>query len=115
MEFCKVSHKKSTCYRVTIPFMVGQPDHEPNCLIVNSSSYSQRELFRRRITVLLAAHPAVVLLGRFVQLQVPVPGKGRAALAERLHFLGRHRLEAAGDRQVLAERHPLLQQPVAVL
>ena len=53
--------------------------------------------------MLLAAHPAVVLLGRFVQLQVPVPGKGRAALAERLHFPGCHRLEAARDRQVLAE------------
>jgi hypothetical protein len=39
------------------------------------------ELFRRRIAVLPAADPAVVILGRFVQLQVPVPGKGGAALA----------------------------------
>jgi hypothetical protein len=58
---------------------------------------------QRRIAVLLAAHPAVVLLDRFVQLQVPVPGKGGTALAERLHFPGCHRLEAARDRQVLAQ------------
>jgi len=68
-----------------------------------SSFGSKRELFRRRITVLLAAHPAVVLLGRFVQLEVPVRGKGPAALAERMHFLGRHRLEAARDCQILAQ------------
>jgi hypothetical protein len=63
----------------------------------------QRELFRRRITVLLTAHPAVVPLGRFVQLEVAVRGKGLAALAQRLHFLRRHRLEAAYDPQVLAQ------------
>jgi hypothetical protein len=45
------------------------------------------ELFRRRITVLLTAHPAVVFFRGFVQLEVAVRGKGPAALAERLHFL----------------------------
>ena len=57
----------------------------------------KRQLFRRRITVLLTAHPAVVFLGRFVELEVAVRGKGLAALTERLHFLRRHRLEAAYD------------------
>ena len=48
----------------------------------------KRELFRRWITMLLAADSTVVFLGRFVQLEVTVGGKGLAPLAERLHFPG---------------------------
>src|SRR5438552_1967353 len=46
---------------------------------------SERELFRWRIAVLLAADRPVVLLGRLEQLQVAVGG---ATLAERLHLPG---------------------------
>ena len=36
---------------------------------------SDRELVRRRITMLLAPNPAVVFFGRFVQLEMAVGGK----------------------------------------
>jgi len=43
---------------------------------------------------------AVVLLGRFVELQVSIRGKAGAAVAERLHVLVRHGREVSRERQV---------------
>src|SRR5262250_3248404 len=62
-----------------------------------SSFASERELFRGRIAVLLAADPAVVSLGRFVELEVPVRRKGFAPITQPLHLLRRHGLEVARD------------------
>jgi hypothetical protein len=55
------------------------------------------------VAVLFAAGIAVVSLGRRLQLEIAVPGRRRTALTKGVQFGRGHRLEAAGNRQVLPE------------
>src|SRR5580704_7947689 len=64
---------------------------------------SKRELFRRRIAMLLSANPTVVFFGCFEQLEMTISGRRSASLTERLHLLRRHRFETARNSHVLTE------------
>src|ERR1700679_2697106 len=64
---------------------------------------SKRELFRRRIAMLLSANSTVVFFCCFVQLEMAITRRRSASLAERMHRLRRQRFEAARNFHVLMQ------------
>ena len=68
---------------------------------MSDRTVSDRELFRRRIAMLLSPNPAVVFFCCFEQLEMAITRRRSASLPERLHLLRGHRLEAARNSHVL--------------
>ena len=79
---------------------------------------SPESALRAEVQALAQAPPAqvaVVLHGGLVQLQVAVAGGRGAAAAQSLHRFGRHRPEAAGYAQVLAEDGQRLREAASLI